>query len=151
MEIKIKVYGIVTDQNADSQIVLLRDDRTNEVLPIWVGPSEGNAIRFAMEGILPPRPLSHDLLRGLLESLRIEVIKAVVTAVKENTYYASLYLRTNEMEVVIDARPSDAIALALRAHAPIYVEEDVLRRRPSDNLDAWLSQLNPKDYGKHEA
>ena len=148
--VQLKVHGVLPDPNTDTQIVLLRDDAQGEILPIWVGAAEGNAIRLAMEGIAPPRPMSHDLIRTLAEHLNIKLTRVVVTDVKNNTYYASLHVVAQGTERTVDSRPSDAIALALRMNCPIYVTQEVLRQRGGGNLDAWLEKLDAKDLGKHE-
>lgn len=151
MEIKLMVHGIVADPNTDAQIVILRDESSKEILPIWVGAGEGSAIRFALEGIVPPRPMTHDLLKIMIESLGAKVNRILVNGIKNNTYYASIYLECKGSERVIDSRPSDAIALALRMNSPIYATEDVLKKRSSESLDAWLEKLKPKDFDKYDA
>jgi uncharacterized protein len=147
--VRLVVQGVWTDAspNAESQVVLLQDESKSSLLPIWVGTAEGTAIRMALEGIIPPRPLSHDLLRNLTEHLGLTVSKVVVTDVKNNTYYASIYLGGKASEVTIDARPSDAIALALRTKSPIYTTRDVLDRQAPELVDPWLKNLDPKGLG----
>lgn len=160
MNIPLKVHAVVSDPNTEAQIVILKDEQNVELLPIWVGVTEGNAIRFALEGIVPQRPLTHDLLRDLLGHLSVQMEKVVIHDLNNNTYFATLYLihrRPPEQEggapteFTIDARPSDAIALALRAGVPIYVTEEVLRKKSSENLDEWLERLKPKDFGSYNA
>src|SRR5437868_15408141 len=114
--VKLTVPGVWTDAgpNAESQVVLLQDEGKTNVLPIWVGTAEGTAIRMALEGMIPPRPLSHDLIRNFAEHLGLKVSKVVVTDVKNNMYYASIHLSSKQSDVTVDSRPSDAIALALR-------------------------------------
>lgn len=148
--VQLKVHGVLPDPNTETHIVLLRDEVQSEILPIWVGTAEGNAIRLAMEGIVPPRPMSHDLIRNLAEHLSIKLTRVVVTDVKNNTYYASLHVLARGTERMVDCRPSDAIALALRMNCPIYVTHAVLRERGGGNLDAWLEKLDAKNLGKHE-
>lgn len=147
--VKLKVQGVWTDAspNAESQVVLLQDEDKTNLLPIWVGTAEGTAIRMALEGIVPPRPLSHDLIRNLTEHLGLKVSKIVVTDVKSNTYYASIYLSSKQTEVTIDSRPSDAIALALRTKSPIYATRDVLDRQSPEIVDPWLKNLDTKEFG----
>ncbi len=106
--VRLKVHGVVPDQNTETHIVILRDEHNAEILPIWVGSAEGNAIRLALEGILPPRPMTHDLLRSLADHLGIKVTRVVVTDVRNNTYYAAIHLLYREAERAIDSRPSDA-------------------------------------------
>ncbi len=147
--VKLTVQGVLADSspNAESQVVLLQDEGKTNTLPIWVGTAEGMAIRLALEGIIPPRPLSHDLIRSLTEHLGLKVAKVVVTDVKSNTYYASIYLSSKESEQTVDSRPSDAIALALRTRSPIYATRDVLERQAPEAVDPWLKRLNAKEFG----
>ncbi len=165
MNIPIKVQGVVSDPNTEAQIVILRDEQNVDLLPIWVGMAEGNAISFALEGIAPPRPLTHDLLRDLLNHLNVQVEKVVINEINNGTYFSTLYLMRRQgvsanknpadsqqgQEITVDARPSDAIALALRMNIPIYVSEEVLHRKGSENLDLWLEKLKPKDPGPYDA
>ncbi len=148
--IEIKVHGVVRDENTETQIVILRDEQGADVLPIWVGLAEGNAIRLAQEGIVTPRPMTHDLIRSVTAHLNIQVQRVVITDVKKTTYYATVYLSSKGVDRTLDARPSDAIALALRAHCPIYVTQDVLNRRSSANADAWLEKLLTKKADNQE-
>ncbi|MGI9953230.1 bifunctional nuclease family protein [Moorellaceae bacterium AZ2] len=124
MLIPVKVKQIVLDQSM-SPVVLLVDQEESQVLPIWVGPFEAQAIAMALQGILTPRPMTHDLLRTLCESLGAKVSRVLVQDIRDGTYYAELYLNHEGKEVVVDARPSDAIALALRTNAPLYISEKV--------------------------
>lgn len=149
--IPLKVHGVLVDPNTDTQIVILRDEQHSEVLPIWVGTAEGTSIRLALEGVVPPRPMSHDLIQSFAEHLGFTISQVVVTEVKNNTYYASIHLLRNGEEHVLDARPSDAIALAVRTKSPIYVAPTVLERRSGENIDAWLSKLDPKSFDQPEA
>jgi bifunctional DNase/RNase len=148
--VRLKVHGVLADPNTETQIVILRDEQNADILPIWVGTAEGNAIRLALEGIVTPRPMSHDLIRSFADHLNIKVSKVVVTDVKNNTYYASIHLVSQKSERTVDSRPSDAIALALRANCPIYVTPDVLKQRGGGSLDAWLEKLDAKNFGKYE-
>lgn len=147
--VKLTVQGVMPDAipNSDSQVVILQDESKANTLPIWVGVAEGTAIRLAMEGVIPPRPLSHDLIRNLTEQLGLKISKVVVTDVKNNTYYASIYLSSKQSELTVDSRPSDAIALALRTSSPIYVAQDVLDRLAPENIDPWLKMLGSKEFG----
>ena len=150
-EVKLKVQGVLSDPKTETQIVILRDDGNSDILPIWVGVSEGNAIRFALEGIIPPRPMTHDLLKGLLEHLGVQIQKVVVSELQNNTYFATIHMQTKKGLHTIDARPSDALALALRTGVPIYATEVVLKKKSTENLDALLEKLQPKDFGKYDA
>lgn len=156
MNIPLKTYTVVSDPNTGAQIVILKDEQNTALLPIWIGEPEGNAIRFALEGISPQRPLTHDLLRDIFNHLDIQMEKVVITGMSDNTYFATLHLipnrssvETAQVELVVDARPSDAIALALRMGVPIYATEEVLQKTGSEALDAWLEKLKPKDFGPH--
>jgi uncharacterized protein len=146
--IRLSVHGVLPDQNTDTHIVILRDEQHAEVLPIWVGAAEGNAIKMALEGMVSPRPMSHDLIRSFAEHLNVKVTQAVITEVKSNTYYARIHLLTADGEQTVDSRPSDAIALALRTNCPIFVTQDVLKQRGGTNLDAWLERFGTKNLGK---
>ena len=142
---KLTVHGVVADPNTETQIVILRDERTAQVLPIWVGAAEGNAIKLAMDDAPTPRPMSHDLLRSMMEHLSLAVSRVVVTDVKNNTYFASVYLTSQGTERTVDARPSDAIALALRTNSPIFVTANVLQQRGGNSLETWLEKLGTKN------
>jgi bifunctional DNase/RNase len=145
----MKVRGLVFDPHTNMYIVILNDEENKEVLPIWIGKFEANAICFILEGITPPRPMTHDLTKSILDTLDIKIISIVINNLKDNTYYAKIHLSSQGSEVVIDSRPSDAIALALRSSAPIFVSEDVLEKRNAENLDQWLKNLKPEDFGKY--
>ena len=145
----MKVRGLVFDPHTNMYIVILNDEMDKEILPIWIGKFEANAICFILEGITPPRPMTHDLTKNVLDTLGVKIISIVINSLKENTYYAKIHLQSGGSEVVVDSRPSDAIALALRASAPIFVAEDVLEKRNSENLDQWLKNLKPEDFGKY--
>ncbi len=149
--IALKVHGVLIDPNTDTQIVVLRDEKNSEVLPIWVGTAEGTSIRLALEEVVPPRPMSHDLIYSFGEYLGFTITRVVITEVKNNTYYASIHLSKNGLEKTVDSRPSDAIALALRTKSQIFVTPEVLERRGGENLDAWLAKLDPKSFGQSEA
>ncbi len=148
--ILLKVHGVLVDPNTDTQIVVLRDEKNSEVLPIWVGTAEGTSIRLALEDVIPPRPMSHDLIHSFSEHLGFSITRVTITEVRNNTYYASIYLSQNDCERAVDSRPSDAIALALRTKSPIYVTPEVLEKRGGENLDAWLAKLDPKSFGQSE-
>ncbi|GJL55426.1 MAG: hypothetical protein NPIRA02_25580 [Nitrospirales bacterium] len=148
--IALKVHGVLIDPNTETQIVVLRDEKNSEVLPIWVGTAEGTSIRLALEEVVPPRPMSHDLIYSFGEHLGFSISSVIITEVKSNTYYASIQLSKNGFEKTVDSRPSDAIALALRTKSPIYVTQEVLEKRGGENLDAWLAKLDPKSFGQSE-
>ncbi|MBM3293574.1 MAG: bifunctional nuclease family protein [Candidatus Aminicenantes bacterium] len=159
MEIEMKIKGLVIDPISKMPIVVLEEPAGDRILPIWIGVFEANAIALTIENIPTPRPMTHDLIRNVLSRLNIGVDRIVVTDVKNNTFYASIHCRHEGREMVIDSRPSDAIALALRMRSPIYVEEEVVRRahglkldenlEGSENLRKWLETLRPEDFGKY--
>jgi len=156
----VVIKGLTMDPITNMPIVVLRDVEGQRVLPIWVGPSEANAIALQIENVTTPRPMTHDLLRLIITELQASVQRVVVTDLKENTFYALIYLQTGGGLVAVDARPSDAIALALRAKAPIFVDEEVLTsarspedapdRADVDRLQKWLESLDPDDLGKYK-
>src|SRR6266849_1164914 len=148
---QMHIRGLMFDPYTNAYILILRDESNTEMLPIWVGKPEASAISFAMEGITTPRPMTHDLMKVVLETADAKGISVVVTDVKNNTYYASIYLRSKqsdkESELTVDSRPSDAIALALRTSSPIYVTQEVLDRLAPENVDPWLKMLGSKEFG----
>lgn len=149
--IEFKVDRVIDESATDTRIVVLtRGDSPTDAVPIWVGAAEGSAIKLAMDTMVTPRPMSHDLIKSFLEHLGVAVRRVVITDVKSSTYYATVYFENKGVERTIDARPSDAISLALRAHCPIYITEDVLARRSTDNLDAWLAKMESKNLGRQE-
>lgn len=148
--VRLTVHGVVTDQNTEAQVVVLRIEQEQEVLPIWVGPAEGEAIKRGLDGTPSARPMTHDLLRSLTQHLGLKVAKVVITEVRNNTYYASIHLLCGETGRTVDSRPSDAIALALRTGSPIYATREVLQERSGGPLDAWLEKLGAQHPGKFE-
>jgi uncharacterized protein len=160
MQIEMSIKGLMVDPITNTPIVILRDKDGQKVLPIWVGIFEANAIALQIENIATPRPMTHDLLRNVIHDLKAEVQKIVVCDLQENTFYALIYLELNGGTVAIDARPSDAIALALRTRAPIFVEDTVIdnaktvdfttEKTDSDRLHKWLESLDPDDLGKYK-
>lgn len=160
MQIEMSIKGLMVDPVTNLPIVILRDKDGQRVLPIWVGIFEANAIALQIENVAPPRPMTHDLLRNVIQDLNATVQKIVVCDLQENTFYALIYLLLNGETLAIDARPSDAIALALRTRAPIFVEDAVIEHATStdfgqDKADAerlhkWLESLDPEDLGKYK-
>lgn len=148
--VQVKVQGLVFDPHQNTFIVILREEETNEMLPIWIGRAEANAIGLAVEGIFPQRPLTHDLISNIIDKLNAKIISVVLTDLKDATYYSKIHLFYNDREVAIDARPSDAIALALRADAPIFVHDDLIKKQNSEDISKWLEGLRPEDFGKYE-
>src|SRR5687767_12847335 len=126
MQIEMTIKGLMIDPITNMPIVILRDADSQHVLPIWVGVFEANAIALQIENVQTPRPMTHDLLKNVIDDLNARVERVVVSDLKENTFYATIHMKTSNHDVLIDARPSDAIALALRTRSPIYVEEAVI-------------------------
>lgn len=150
------VRGLTLDPVTNAPIVILKAEGGTRLLPIWIGLFEANAIAIEMEKIVTPRPMTHDLLKNLIAALDARVERTVVDNLKENTFFASIYLRFGGEERRLDARPSDAIALALRTGAPIYVTHDVLNRSRSIELTddlgeteqwrQWIDRVTPGDF-----
>ncbi len=156
--IRMKVVKVILDPITNSPIVILKDMEERRLLPIWIGLFEASAIAMKLEDVTTPRPMTHDLIANILDSLRASVERVVVNDLVENTYYATIYLNTPSGMVEVDSRPSDAIAIALRTGAPIYVEEVVLERAQSLEeedrdklLKEWLERLSPEDLEKFRA
>jgi len=158
--IEMKIKGLMIDPVTQMPIIMLRDPKSDAVLPIWVGLYEANAIALQLEKITTPRPMTHDLLKNLLGQLETTVEKIVITELRENTFYASIHLQKSGKALTVDSRPSDAIALALRVDAPIFVAEEVISKAKSvdmtkeagdsDRLRQWLEKLDPEELGKYE-
>ena len=144
--VEYRVDRILEEANTDTRIVVLaKQDGAPDTFPIWVGAAEGNAIKLAHDAIITPRPMSHDLVKSFAEHLNVTIQRVVIADVKSSTYYATVHVANKGVERTIDARPSDAISLALRAPCPIYITQDVLTRRSTTNLDAWLAKLESKN------
>jgi bifunctional DNase/RNase len=160
MEVEMKIRGLMMDPVTNMPIVILKDVGGDTVLPIWVGVYEANAIALEIEKVTTPRPMTHDLIKNVLTGLDTQVHKVVVTELKEDTFYAVIWLERNGQIVSIDSRPSDALALALRMDCPIFVEDDVLKtskqaanvsdRVSSDELRKWLEGLGDDDLGRYK-
>ena len=128
MEIEVKIRALMMDPNSGTPIIILKDVNSETMLPIWVGAYEANAIALEIEKIAPPRPMTHDLLRNLIVELGLKVERVVVTSLRDNTFYAVIELTAEDGELMrLDSRPSDAIALALRADCPIFVDVEVIQ------------------------
>ena len=128
MEIEVKIRALMMDPNSGTPIIILKDVQSDTMLPIWVGAYEANAIALEIEKIAPPRPMTHDLLRNLIVELGVRVERVVVTSLRDNTFFAVIEMRNSDGDrMVLDSRPSDAIALALRADCPIYVDMEVIK------------------------
>jgi len=147
--IQMKVQGLMFDPSQNAYIVIMRTEESQEVLPIWIGRSEANAIGLAVEGIFPPRPLTHDLISNIMDKFNAKIISVVLTDLKDATYYSKIHLSFNDSEWTLDARPSDAIALALRSNAPIFAKDGIMTRSTEES-NQWLDWLKPHDLGDEE-
>ncbi len=161
MDIEVRIRGLMMDPATNMPIVVLKDVASETVMPIWVGIFEANAIAIEIEKLAAPRPMTHDLTRNLIRHLNARLERVVITEIKDDTFHAVLCLRQADEAVVIDARPSDAIALALRADCPIFVSEQVMQSAklstsgPSEGptaeqLRGWLEGLNDDDLGRYK-
>jgi hypothetical protein len=147
MLIQMKVEGLLFDPRSGMYILLLQQVDGNETLPIWIGKPEADSIALALGKVITPRPLTHDLIRNVFEGVKAKVTRIVITEIVDNTYYAFIQASNGNKEVSIDSRPSDAVAVALRVQAPIFVEDAVLEVRRADELEEWLKNLRPEDFG----
>ncbi len=151
MEIEVKIRALMMDPNSGTPIVILKDVDSDTMLPIWVGAYEANAIALEIEKIAPPRPMTHDLLRNLIIELGIQVERVVVTSLRDNTFFAVIEMRMSDgNRMVLDSRPSDAIALALRADCPIFVDAEVIKASrntlPSEEEGGEESGLSEEEW-----
>jgi bifunctional DNase/RNase len=159
-EVEMRIKGLMMDPVTNTPIVVLKDIDGEQVLPIWVGVYEANAIALEIEKVTTPRPMTHDLLKNMLTGFGATVSKVVVTELKDDTFYAVIWAERDGDVVSIDSRPSDALALALRVDCPIFVDDEVLRvsnkasaaaeRISSEDLKKWLEGLNEEDTGGYK-
>jgi bifunctional DNase/RNase len=159
MEIEMKIRGLMMDPMTNLPVVILKEACGNGILPIWVGVHEANAIALEIERVVTPRPMTHDLLKNVLLGMNAHVHKVVVTAIRDETFYAVIWVDRNGALVSIDSRPSDAFALALRIDCPIFVEEAVLKASkasiPGEDTAGkedkpWIENINDEDFGKYK-
>jgi bifunctional DNase/RNase len=160
MEIEMRIRGLMMDPVTQMPIVILKDVNGSAVLPIWVGIYEANAIALEIEKVATPRPMTHDLIKNLLFGLETRVHKVVVNDLRDDTFYALIWLERDGQVFSIDSRPSDALALALRVDCPIYVEDEVLKNSKvssvasdkinSEELRKWLENLGDEDMGRYK-
>jgi bifunctional DNase/RNase len=169
--IEVRVNGLILEHKTQQNIVILREVEGERILPIWIGPGEAQAIRRILSEEPFPRPLTHDLLHIIVEGLKGKIAKVIIADLRENTFYASVFIERDSEVLSVDARPSDSIAVALRAKAPIYVNEKLLQPPPREEEDAeesetparektpeekaeelrrYLEKLNPEDFGKFQ-
>jgi len=164
MLLRMKVYGLTIDPMTNSPIIILKDLEGDKTLPIWIGLLEATAIASEMENVKFSRPMTHDLMKNLLDQMNTRVARIEICDLRDNTFYALVYLAAQDKELTLDARPSDAIALALRMQAPIFVDEEVIQKSKAVDLGAkeeiqsddgkkWtevLEGLDPDDFGKYK-
>jgi bifunctional DNase/RNase len=159
--VPMSIKGLMLDPVSNSPIVVLKDDDEKFFLPIWVGIFEANAIALQLENITTPRPMTHDLLRNMIAELDARVMRIVINDLRDSTFFAQIRLSLGDRMLEIDARPSDAIALALRTEAPIYVAQSVLEQAqtitpevagedPDEKTKQWFENLSPEDLGKYK-
>jgi hypothetical protein len=158
-EVEMQIRGLMMDPITNMPIIVLKDVGSDLVLPIWVGIFEANAIALELEKTATPRPMTHDLLRNLARGLNAKVRKIVVSEIRDDTYYAVIWMEHGGETVTVDARPSDAIALALRWDCPIYVSRIVLETSKqaagsqtinADEMRRWLENLNDDELGRYK-
>jgi uncharacterized protein len=169
--VEARVNGLILEHKTQQNIVILREAEGERILPIWIGSGEAQAIRRILSDETFPRPLTHDLIHIVIEGLKARISRVVIADLRENTFYATIYVEREGQVLSIDARPSDSIALALRSKAPIYVNEDLLQPPPqqesaeageeqpprelseqekAEQLRRYLERLNPEDFGKFQ-
>ena len=159
MEVEMKIRGLMMDPVTNMPIVILKDVNGNAILPIWVGIYEANAIALEIEKVNTPRPMTHDLIKNLLLGLNTAVQKVVVNDLRDDTFFALIWLERDGHVISIDSRPSDALALALRLDCPIFVEDEVLKssklanateKITNEELRKWLENLSDEDLGRYK-
>ncbi len=160
MEVEMKIRGLTMDPVSNMPIVVLKDINSNTILPIWVGIYEANAIALEIEKVTTPRPMTHDLIKTVLTGLQAGVKKVVVSELKDDTFYAVIWLEKDGQLISVDSRPSDALALALRLDCPIFVDDGVLKssraaaavndKVSNEELRRWLENLNDEDMGRYK-
>jgi bifunctional DNase/RNase len=159
MLVKMMVRGLALDPITNMPIIILKDAEDRKALPIWVGIFEANAIALELEKIATPRPMTHDLIKNILDHLGATVQQVTINDLKDNTFYAIIEISVNGGRIAVDSRPSDAIAIALRVNAPIFVDEAVIskaknidvsdEKEENDRWREWLENLKPEDFGKY--
>jgi len=156
--VPMTIKGLMLDPVSNSPIVVLKDGEDKVFLPIWVGIFEANAIALELESVSTPRPMTHDLIRNMIRQMDARVTRIVISELRESTFYAMIHMQFAEKAVTIDARPSDALALALRTEAPIFVDQAVLDQARTissedtqeDRMKKWLEDASPEDLGKYK-
>ncbi len=160
MELEVKIRGLMMDPVTNMPVVVLKETQGAGILPIWVGIYEANAIALEIEKVQTPRPMTHDLLKNMLTGLNVHVQKVVVSDLKDDTFYALIWMEREGQMMSMDSRPSDALALALRLDCPIFVEDQVLKnskmgtiaaeKGSNEELRKWLENLNDEDLGRYK-
>lgn len=161
--IEVVVQGLTIDPNSNNPVLILKEKDGDMVMPIWIGLFEANSIAMHLGDVEPPRPMTHDLLNRIIENSGMNVKQVAVTDLKDNTFYATILLAMDQKEVAIDSRPSDAIALAVRSQAPIFIESSIFEQSAIDissleisddpDKDKWadlLENLDPEDFSKYK-
>jgi len=149
MLIKTQVRGLMFDAYHNVYILVLDHEDPSGVLPIRIEKADAQALSFAIEGVFTQRPLTHDLFKNILDTLGAKMLSAVISDLKEEVYYAKIHLIYRDSEFAIDARPSDAVAMALRMDVPVFVAEGVIQQQTANEIDRWLGDLKPEDFGRH--
>lgn len=162
MDVEVRIRGLMMDPATNMPIVVLKEVDSDGVMPIWVGLFEANAIAIEIEKLAAPRPMTHDLTRNLIHHLNAQLERVVISELRDDTFFAQLWLKQQGDPVMVDARPSDAIALALRFDCPIYVSETVMQvaklnaqtggaeNAATEQLRGWLEGLNDEDLGRYK-
>jgi hypothetical protein len=165
MLVEVRVFGLAMDPVTSTPIVILKDLEEKKAIPIWIGLFEASAIATQMEGVNLARPMTHDLMNEILHTLEVKVLKIVINDLRNNTFFAVIHILKDEVPITIDSRPSDAIALALRANAPIFIDETVIEKSTSidfgkktgdlnqytkEQLKEFLENLSSEDFGKYK-
>ncbi|TNF49491.1 bifunctional nuclease family protein [bacterium] len=161
--VEVTIHGLTMDPNNNNPVILLKQKDGQKVMPIWIGLFEANSIAMSLGGVDVPRPMTHDLLRSVLEESGLTVEKVAVTELKDNTFYATIFLRSNDSQIQVDSRPSDAIALAVRSQCPIFIMDSIFTQSSIDldsievtreeSGDKWLDLLenmDPEDFSKYK-
>jgi len=159
--VEVNLVGLIMDQVSKSPVMVLKALNEKKVIPIWIGMSEANAIAMELENVCSPRPMTHDLMKSIMCNLEAILSRVIITDIVENTYYAELHIEKNGVEKIIDCRPSDAVALALKNRAKIYVSRQVLETSvladvfgnflsSEEKIDSWFNSLSADDFGEIE-
>jgi bifunctional DNase/RNase len=160
MELEVKIRGLMMDPVTNMPVVVLKEAQGTGILPIWVGPYEANAIALEIEKVQTPRPMTHDLLKNVLTGLNVHVKRVVVSDLRDDTFYALIWMERDGQTISMDSRPSDALALALRLDCPIFVEDQVFKnstkagvvseKSSNEELKKWLENLSDEDLGRYK-